>query len=305
MTKVLLADDSITMQKVTELILPENAFELKTVNNGEEALSVLESFKPDIVLADIEMPAMNGYRLCEEIKNNPDTRGILVLLLAGAFEPLDEELTQKVGADGSLVKPFESGDLIDKINAVLEAKAGKEGVAGVEVDAAEEDVLEAVHVEEEFWEMEDIEKPTDIPEEAAGEALEEVPLEEILEDIAVEEKPSVAAAVEEIGIPDTRKLSDMFKAAADEKLSEMLAGLDLKALVLEAITPAMKDSVEHVLWEVAPELTEKLLRETLKDTMASLTKELENVIWETVPELAESIIRKEIEKIRAESIRPG
>jgi hypothetical protein len=59
--------------------------------------------------------------------------------------------------------------------------------------------------------------------------------------------------------------------------------------------------VEKILWEVTPELTERLIKEAVSESMGSLNKELENIIWETVPELAESIIRKEIEKIRAES----
>ena len=69
--KLLLADDSITIQKVVELVLAEEGFEIKAVNNGEEALAAAATFKPDIVLADIEMQKMNGYQLCEKLKMNP------------------------------------------------------------------------------------------------------------------------------------------------------------------------------------------------------------------------------------------
>jgi CheY-like chemotaxis protein len=78
--KLLLADDSITIQKVVELILAEEDFDLKSTNNGEEALALLSSFKPDVVLADIEMPKMNGYQLCEKIKQDPSTSNIPVIL---------------------------------------------------------------------------------------------------------------------------------------------------------------------------------------------------------------------------------
>src|SRR5512135_3096498 len=104
--KLLLADDSITIQKVVELVLAEEDFEIKSVSNGEDALAAMDSFKPDIVLADIEMPKLNGYQLCEKIKHNPGTAGMPVILLAGAFEPIDEGLLRAAGADDSIIKPF-------------------------------------------------------------------------------------------------------------------------------------------------------------------------------------------------------
>ena len=67
--KLLLADDSITIQKVVELVLADEGFELKLANNGEEAMEALPSFMPDIVLADLEMPVMGGYELCRNIKS--------------------------------------------------------------------------------------------------------------------------------------------------------------------------------------------------------------------------------------------
>jgi CheY-like chemotaxis protein len=79
--KLLLADDSITIQKVVELVLAEEDFQIKSVNNGEDALNLLDSYKPDIVLADIEMPKVNGYNLCEKIKKNPATSHVPVILL--------------------------------------------------------------------------------------------------------------------------------------------------------------------------------------------------------------------------------
>lgn len=135
--KLLLADDSITIQKVVELVLSEEDIHIKTVNNGQEALNQVEVFKPDIVLADIEMPQLNGYQLCEKIKENAMTSHIPVVLLAGAFEPLDEELAKNVGADDHIIKPFESQELISKVNAVL-TSASMSG-AGVEVEAGTEE----------------------------------------------------------------------------------------------------------------------------------------------------------------------
>ncbi len=151
--KLLLADDSITIQKVVELILADEDFEIKSVGDGEQAWTVMKEFMPDIVLADIEMPKLNGYQLCEKIKKDELVGGVPVILLAGAFEPIDEDLMREVGADDYIVKPFESQELISKINAVLAERELKEEVLAEAVEeesaAAEEEALEIAEPAEE------------------------------------------------------------------------------------------------------------------------------------------------------------
>ncbi len=149
--KLLLADDSVTIQKVVELILADEDYEVRSVGDGEEAWSIIKEYMPDIILADVEMPKMNGYQLCEKIKNDESTSHIPVILLAGAFEPIDEELARDVRADDYIVKPFESQELISKINAVLASQEMEEAVTVEETEAAEEAVepLEAVDAAEE------------------------------------------------------------------------------------------------------------------------------------------------------------
>ncbi|MDA8387060.1 MAG: response regulator [Nitrospiraceae bacterium] len=119
MKKLLLADDSVTIQKVVELVLADEGFELKLTSNGEEALEALSSFRPDIVLADVDMPRMNGYELSQTIKSSPATNSIPVILMVGAFETVDEGLIKKAGADDYVIKPFESHDLISKLRGAL------------------------------------------------------------------------------------------------------------------------------------------------------------------------------------------
>ena len=329
--KLLLADDSITIQKVVELVLAEEDFQIKSVSNGEDALNILESYKPDIVLADIEMPKVNGYTLCEKIKKNPSTSHVPVILLAGAFEPMDEELARQVGADDSLIKPFESQELIGKINAALamvsaEAEeavlsAEEEFLEGVEeadifaeYEAAGVVEAEAVGAEglaEDLWSMEEI---TGVAEEAAGEeGLEEAfealgeepaPAPEIESGPVMEEeieRPAAGGfAVTEAMMPSKEEFLEKFEKVVDEKVSSVLSELDIREAVLSALMPSMKDAVEKVLWEVAPELAEKVLKEILKSSVSSLTAEVEKVIWETVPDLANTLISREIEKIKSE-----
>ncbi len=315
--KLLLADDSITIQKVVELILAEEGFEIKATNNGEEALAVIPSFKPDIILADIEMPKINGYQLSEKIKQDPLMRGIPVILLAGAFEPIDEELAKQVNADDFIIKPFESQELISKINAALTISSVAEGEEVEGIAEAEAVGLEEVPVEEDLWSMEEIPETAEVEswsmEEAvvAGtEELLEIAEEAGVEAAAVEEvTPPVvkeaAAAEVKIGIPEVEfpskdEIKDIFEHTVNERISSLLSSLDLKEIILTSLMPSMKDSVEKILWEVAPDLVERMLKEMLKGALESLTKEVEKVIWETVPDLAETMISKEIERIRSE-----
>jgi DNA-binding response OmpR family regulator len=318
--KLILADDSITIQKVVELILAEEDFEIKSTNNGEEALAAIPSFKPDVVLADIEMPKMNGYQLCEKIKQDPSSQGVSVILLAGAFEPIDEELATQVKADDYIIKPFESQELLSKINAVLTASSvseGEEGEEPIEVAALES---EEPQLEEDLWAMEEIPEAAEVtalPEEEISAGTEEMAeLAETLEDepepditIAEEEPPAREEKAEPVTrkapAPDAGMLSNdemkrIFEDAVNTKMASLISSLDIKEAILSSLTPLIKDSIEKVIWEVAPDITEKILKEVLKGSLESLTKEVEKVIWETVPDLAETMISKEIERISSE-----
>jgi CheY-like chemotaxis protein len=117
--KILLADDSITIQKVIELTFSDEDFDVITVGNGRLALEKLPEVRPDIVLCDIIMPEKDGYEVCEQIKGSPTFGHIPVLLLTGAFEPFDQERASRAGYDGSLAKPFEPETLIAKVKDLL------------------------------------------------------------------------------------------------------------------------------------------------------------------------------------------
>ena len=121
MKKILLADDSITIQKVVELTFSEGDYQVVCVSNGTQALRKIAELRPDVVLLDVIMPEKNGYEVCEEIKRNPATSGIPVLLLTGTFEPFDKKRAEIAGAQGHLTKPFESQALIGKVEELIAA----------------------------------------------------------------------------------------------------------------------------------------------------------------------------------------
>lgn len=117
--KILLADDSITIQKVVRITLADGDYNLITVDNGTEAVERARKESPDLVLADVVMPGKDGYQVCEEIKKDPVLSGIPVILLAGSFEGFDEIKGADVGADGYIIKPFESQALISKVEEMF------------------------------------------------------------------------------------------------------------------------------------------------------------------------------------------
>ena len=129
---LLLADDSPTIQKVVSLTFEDEGLRVVAVGSGGEALAQLEQDAPDIVLADVHMPAPNGYALCARVRSDERLRHVPVLLLVGAFEPFDEAEARACGADGVLTKPFQSiRDLVSKVGGLLggrpEPKASDEG----------------------------------------------------------------------------------------------------------------------------------------------------------------------------------
>src|SRR6202789_1155027 len=119
--KILIADDNTNIQRMVALAFEERGIQVVAVGNGEAAVRKLVDFNPDIVLADIFMPVRSGYEVCEYIKKDQRFSHIPVILLIGAFDPLDEKEARRVGADGVLKKPFVPPDpLIAMVLSALE-----------------------------------------------------------------------------------------------------------------------------------------------------------------------------------------
>lgn len=120
--KLLLADDSITIQKVVNLTFADEGIEVITAGDGDTAMKKFVETMPDLVMADVNMPGVDGYRICEMIKQDEETRKIPVILLVGSFEPFDEEEAHRVGADDFLTKPFQSiRQLVHKVSTLLDS----------------------------------------------------------------------------------------------------------------------------------------------------------------------------------------
>jgi CheY-like chemotaxis protein len=118
--KILVADDNSNIQKMVGLALKDHGIDVIAVGNGEAAVRKASDIRPDLILADVFMPVRNGYEVCEYVKKDPALAHIPVILLVGAFDPLDEQEAQRVGADGVLKKPFVPPDpLISMVKSAL------------------------------------------------------------------------------------------------------------------------------------------------------------------------------------------
>ena len=122
---LLLADDSVTIQRVIELTFADEDVQVVAVSDGDLAIERLESAPPDIVLADVGMPGRNGYEVAQYIKQSPRLSHIPVVLLTGAFEPIDQVRAAEVGCDGVLAKPFEPQLVISRVKELLMGQGRK------------------------------------------------------------------------------------------------------------------------------------------------------------------------------------
>ena len=119
--RLLLADDSVTIQKVIEITFADKDYTLVTASDGDEALKLAAAERPDLIMADVFMPGKDGYQVCDAVRRDPALKDVPVLLLAGTFEPFDKEKASQVGANDFIVKPFSSQSLIDKVEELLAA----------------------------------------------------------------------------------------------------------------------------------------------------------------------------------------
>src|ERR1700724_1598615 len=125
--RILLADDSVTIQKVIELTFMAHDYEVRAVGNGDEALAMLTALQVDFVIADVHMPGASGYEVCRRSKQQRPE--VPVLLLVGTFEPFDEAQARECGADSYLKKPFDSQELLGRVHELLGPAAAEPATA--------------------------------------------------------------------------------------------------------------------------------------------------------------------------------
>ncbi|MBI5893990.1 MAG: response regulator [Deltaproteobacteria bacterium] len=266
--KILLADDSVTIQKVVSLILASDEYELISVSDGESAIAKINEIKPDLIMADVVMPNKNGYEVCDFVKKTPALRHIPVMLLAGTFEPLNEEEAKRVGIDDSIVKPFESQEFINKVNSLL-SRAVQEASVEPAISAPASD--EAFELGD-FLGIEEEEKPAPIKEpEIVLEPAIEFTEEGFLGEPSKQEPVKEPEKTIEIGIPEMPE--------KEEKTLEI--GLELGSGFGEEIKPEEPVKKEEPL-ELGVEEVEEIHPLEVVEPLEEIIEEAEPLIEPTM-----------------------
>ena len=121
---LLLADGNPTIQRIVAMTFAGQEFKVVTANDGDEAISAIAAERPDIVLADVAMSKRNGYQVAAFVKQRADLAHIPVLLLTGAFEPVDEARAIEAKCNGVLVKPFEPQQVLARVRELVRGGKG-------------------------------------------------------------------------------------------------------------------------------------------------------------------------------------
>jgi CheY-like chemotaxis protein len=294
MTKtILLADDSVTIQKVVELTFMDEDFRVSTVANGAEAIAWLSESKPDVVIADVHMPGAGGFEVCRRSKELYP--GVPVLLLVGTFEGFDSDEAARCGADGHLKKPFDSQELMRRVrelsaspsravpSPVASASAVAPPVFGGEaaISMSEADDIYAAAPLGEVWEP----IPEDLP------SIELAP--ESADDLLIEPSPVNFAAYEPaemstrfvptpvptaLPMPPASPIPEPAYALAAGNgaptpatfAGAALSDADVDRIARRMLELAGDKAVRDVAWEVVPDLAEVLLKSRIRELESSI-----------------------------------
>lgn len=317
--RILVADDSVTIQKVVELTLSREGVELVPAQSGEEAIRKAQEIKPDLMLIDLSMPDKSGYEVCATLRKNPLFKQVPIILLAGTFETFNEDEGRRAGANDFVSKPFDSQTLIGKVRQLLSPKPVPPVTqvvpeSPVAPPTPEEFILEpeeapsamapsleppALPVKEPPEGVVPQQPPTEsIPiynltlEEGEGFPLKEIVTEEEERGLEIEET-AVHPGLE--STPElTFELPELEVAPEAPKVQEVQKGQKVQ------VPPQAFTIPPETVDALAQEVANKVVTQIAQELKRELLDRVERVIWEVVPDLAERLITQEIQRIRDE-----
>lgn len=299
--RILLADDSVTIQKVIELTFMDEDYEVTAVGNGDEAVAALGRESPDIVIADVHMPGANGYEVCRRAKEW--RREVPVLLLVGTFEPFDEARAREAGADSFLKKPFDSQELLQLVGSLLGTSASPEPAPVAAGDVEEEPAWGDLALDSDEPAPTQVSPPDDPfapaaepfhwPEETAA-SWQDEPTAAMPAEAAAELRPigfrHLDTTLEErVGAPQAGTPSPDSAAVAEGEREAAYVGPSADATSAPAggdgPFPLSDADVDRIARRVAELVSERVLRD---------------VVWEVVPDMAEVVIKERLRELESE-----
>jgi DNA-binding response OmpR family regulator len=126
--KILIADDEPSIVAAVEFLLQRKGYEVHVARDGEEALRLVETCNPDLVLLDVMMPQKSGYEVCTRIRERAEWTHIKIIMLSARGRDAEVSKGLALGADVYVIKPFSTRELMAKIQGLLEAGAGPDSV---------------------------------------------------------------------------------------------------------------------------------------------------------------------------------
>lgn len=311
--KILVADDSVVIQKSIGITFAQEDFEVKFVSNGEDALKTCTSFMPDIIIADVTMPKMGGADLTKRIYENPMLRNIPILLLAGARDQMSSAQAQSIGAKDVVIKPFDSNELIQKVHHYMGAPASAPSSSTIAPTASAPEPV--------FGDMNEIQLDVDTSMDEDSETKDFVPFSmdddqsiDLAEmpadalDATMGKEPGKDVFATEVQYKETERtiiepadntpdLSDFSMDSTPDLSSEDLAP--------EPVVPIMDQMDIDDDEKPAPStpsftLTDQQIEKIVTQAFQSV---IERIAWEVVPDMAERIIKEEIQRLTGEKDR--
>lgn len=117
--KILIVDDEPNIVVTLEFLMEQQDYEYVIARDGEEAMEKIREFKPELVLLDIMLPRLNGYEVCQRIRENADLKRIKIILLTAKGREVEIAKGMALGADAYITKPFATKDLIEEVRRQL------------------------------------------------------------------------------------------------------------------------------------------------------------------------------------------
>ncbi len=298
--RVLLADESSTIKRAIQMALSQYAVEVKSVQSGLDVLSVALTFKPDIVLADVLLTKKNGYDVCSELKNNPATSHVPIVLMWSSFLQIDRSQVEKVKADGTLEKPFDT----ETLQTIIEKQVPKLShfpLKGLLTHPPLPDFTES----ETFVRQKNSVKSE----------IQPLVVEEVDDDFSFQ-KPRSQFPQDESSRPNLPEVRDEWSTSSpDEMIIETENFGDFEEVTVingknHPTTPDLQKRIQdqvHTYLQDSP-MTKTKANETYANTKSlsafdeQLLKEeikqmAERICWQIIPDITEKIVREELNKL--------
>lgn len=297
--KLLVADDSLTIQKVIRLALSNEGYEIQAVSDCDDALEQIALFQPQVVLIDVSLPKKSAFEVKAKINEIEDAKDVRFVLMSSAFEQVDEKKASEVGFDGRLIKPFDPGHLRKVLSTVLSKQPSRKvdsekseqapGFSESTFSSEEEEIRKLSESTIDLTEIDDYQW-----------SLNEKALKDNTVTTEVTGSSSDGIQAEDPSLPPPRSLFEQDGMTLKENLPEHTPS---DAATAYHNAPSDFDSSHHEepVEEKIEAHSPKTIPITQGEVESIIAKQIEGsverMMKKVIPEIAEKVIKKEIDRL--------